>query len=263
MYWALASLPLSTRSWSWLPSRPSEPRSSKCTAAGCRSKKRRVSHCSCRPTRMCRWTMGWRRGERKRERALPNWRKDEQIFQLTALLYLLLLPTLPHAFLDSFLPFYYKSPQRRAAFLSRLGDSRGVMSRDFFCDLQYLCQLHLTGSGSVRKDKLNTVCSRMGSVWSWPLSYERGTDVLRCKHTGYGLVLKKKHLHFGWNFPLPQHQFTKNNILSKPESILLAVDQIILSSKLTQLISHQTGTDFLQRTQNHIIVRQSWSHIRW
>lgn len=37
MWWVWASLPWSTRSSSWLPSRPSEPRSSKCTAVVCRS----------------------------------------------------------------------------------------------------------------------------------------------------------------------------------------------------------------------------------
>ncbi|KAF3834117.1 hypothetical protein F7725_025321 [Dissostichus mawsoni] len=43
---------------------------------------------------------------REREIALPDRRKDEQIFQLAAL-YLLLLPTHPHAFLDSFLPYFF------------------------------------------------------------------------------------------------------------------------------------------------------------
>lgn len=75
---------------------------------------------------------GWWAGEEERELS----QTEGKIFQLTALLYLLLLPTLPHAFLDSLLPFPYEPPQRRAAFLSRLGDSRGVMSRDvFLCDL--------------------------------------------------------------------------------------------------------------------------------
>lgn len=40
-YWASASLLWSTRSWFWLPSRLSEPRSSRCTAVVCRSKKKK------------------------------------------------------------------------------------------------------------------------------------------------------------------------------------------------------------------------------
>ena len=153
MYWALASLPSSTRSWSWRPSRPSEPRSSKCTAAVCRSNEqstRPASPCCCRtPTAYVQMDDGVEKGrnesERERTRALPNRRKDEQIFLPTALLYLLPVPTLPHAFLDPLLPFFfYESIQRWArASLSRLrrGDSRGVTSHGapvFFCDL-HIC----------------------------------------------------------------------------------------------------------------------------
>ena len=120
MYWALASLPSSTRSWSWRPSRPSEPRSSKCTAAVCRSNEQSTRPASprcCRtPTTYVQMDDGVekRRNKRERERtkALPNWRKDEQIFLPTALLYLLPLPTLPHAFLDPLLPFFSTSPSR-------------------------------------------------------------------------------------------------------------------------------------------------------
>ena len=70
--WAWASLPWSTRSWSWRPSRPSEPRSSRCTAAVCRSDGTadvpEVSRCCCRCRRMRRRRKRERARERERER---------------------------------------------------------------------------------------------------------------------------------------------------------------------------------------------------
>lgn len=134
MYWALASLPSSTRSWSWLPSRPSEPRSSKCMAAVCRSNKR-STHCCLTPLlqTQCERADGWWGGEE--ERALPVWRKRRADLPANCT-----PPSTPPSHISSCLPWFLTSffstnpPQRRAAFLSWLvrGESRGVSSRDFF-----------------------------------------------------------------------------------------------------------------------------------
>jgi len=124
--WALASPPLSIRSWYWLPSRRSGRRSSRCMAAVCRSKQR---------THLCSLAAHPHRcagGEE--EGALPYWKKDEQIFQLTALL----LPSHPHAFLNSFF-LLSASPQRPEVFETRGQQRRDVMRLFviFICTLTF------------------------------------------------------------------------------------------------------------------------------
>lgn len=102
MWWVWASLPWSTRSSSWLPSRPSEPRSSKCTAVVCRSNADSTTTFPLLPLlQPTNDRLVMLRETKKREKdrkALPDFPgKTSRSFWKHF--------KLPHAFLDPYLPF--------------------------------------------------------------------------------------------------------------------------------------------------------------
>ncbi len=211
MCWALASLPLSTRSWSWLPSRPSEPRSSKCTAAVCRSNKQSahpVSHCCCRHTHTCRWMMWWRKGGE----GSPSMKERRADLSANCT-----PPSTPPSHISSWLPwfltsFFSMNPLRKQWSCCDWGGKQRSDVTWLLCDL---C-LHFDLNNCVSSNSLvPDQCVRtIAAGHALPEADLRAAQTNNAANMPVLDKRSKKHLHFRWNFPLPQQWSTKNKTSS-------------------------------------------------